>query len=71
MTFGMLFTVSALFANYYSFRPYTIKQPDGTLINCYVSGDEYFNWLHDKDGFTIIQADDGYFYYGEVSGEIA
>jgi len=57
-------------ANYYSFRPYTIKQPDGQQIDCYVSGDEYFNWLHDKDGYTIIQAQDGYYYYGEVSGDI-
>ncbi|MDD4603343.1 MAG: M6 family metalloprotease domain-containing protein [Bacteroidales bacterium] len=57
-------------AAYYSNLPYQITQPNGELINCFVSGDEYFNWLHDKDGFTIIQANDGYFYYGEISGDV-
>ena len=43
----------------YRFLPYTIKQPDGKSIACFVSGDEFFNWLHDKDGYTIIQGEDG------------
>lgn len=51
-------------------QPYQVNQPDGTVINCFVSGDEYFNWLHDANGFTIIQADDGYYYYGVQHGEI-
>jgi M6 family metalloprotease-like protein len=45
-------------------QPYQVTQPDGNVINCFVSGDEYFNWLHDADGYTIIQASDGYYYYG-------
>lgn len=53
----------------YRFLPYTIKQPDGKSIACFVSGDEFFNWLHDKDGYTIIQGDDGYYYYGVTSGD--
>ena len=72
---GLLFVVlmvNVLYAGAanFSFLPYSVKQPDGTVINCFVSGDEYFNWLHDQDGFTIIQADDGYFYYGETAGDI-
>ncbi|MEI7500672.1 MAG: M6 family metalloprotease domain-containing protein [Bacteroidota bacterium] len=54
----------------FSFLPYTVKQPDGAVINCFASGDEYFNWLHDKDGYTIIQGDDGYYYWGIISGDI-
>jgi M6 family metalloprotease-like protein len=65
----MLCAVTSLIANTYSFRPYSIKQPNGSLVDCFVSGDEYFNWIHDKDGYTIIQAEDGYFYYGETSGD--
>lgn len=34
-----------------------------------MSGDEYFNWLHDLNGYTIIQGSDGYFYWGITSGE--
>ncbi|MDD3877259.1 MAG: M6 family metalloprotease domain-containing protein [Bacteroidales bacterium] len=51
-------------AAYFSFQPHTIQQPNGEVINCFVSGDEYFNWLHDSEGYTIIQSQDGYFYYG-------
>lgn len=54
-----------IYANYFKNLPYTITQPNGEVINCFVSGDEFFNWLHDKDGYTIIQADDGYYYYAE------
>lgn len=47
----------------FRFLPHKITQPDGEIIECYVSGDEYYNWIHDKDGYTIIQAPDGYYYY--------
>jgi len=49
---------------YFSYQPYTIQQPDGETIECFVSGDEFFNFLHDAEGYTIIQSPDGYFYYG-------
>jgi M6 family metalloprotease-like protein len=32
-----------------------ITQPNGKIIDCYASGDEYYNWPHDKDNYTIIQ----------------
>ena len=51
-------------AAYFTYQPYTIQQPDGEIIECFVSGDEYFNWLHDAEGYTIIQSSDGFFYYG-------
>ena len=44
-----------------SFNPYKITQPTGEVIDCFISGDEYFNWAHDRNGFTLIQShDDGY-----------
>ena len=54
----------------FSFLPFTVTQPDGAVINCFVSGDEYFNWLHNREGYTIIQGNDGYFYWGVASGDI-
>lgn len=51
------------YASWVSRQPYQIVQPDGTAIECLVSGDEFFNWLHDEAGYTIIQAADGYYYY--------
>jgi M6 family metalloprotease-like protein len=46
--------------------PMTLNQPDGTVLHCFASGDEFFNYLHDKDGFTIIQhPQTGYYVYAE------
>ncbi|MCX6258263.1 MAG: M6 family metalloprotease domain-containing protein [Bacteroidia bacterium] len=50
------------------FVPQSIEQPDKTIIHCYASGDEYFNWLHDANGYTIIRANDGWYYYAEKLG---
>lgn len=40
-----------------------LRQPDGTELHCFASGDEFYNRLHDADGYTIVQADNGYFVY--------
>ena len=40
-----------------------LTQPDGQVINCYASGDEFYNYLHDGNGFTIVKGDNGYYYY--------
>ena len=37
-------------AAYFEKLPYIIKQPNGKTINCFVSGDEFFNWIHDEQG---------------------
>lgn len=62
--FAALLGLPKSHASYVKNHPYQVTQPDGTVINCFVSGDEYYNWLHDSEGFTIIQAADGYYYYG-------
>ena len=56
--------ISSVYAAYLRDIPITVHQPDGSVIECYATGDEYYNWLHDKDGYTIIQSQsDGYYYY--------
>jgi len=52
--------------------PQQITQPNGTVLHCYASGDEFHNWLHDSDGFTIIQDQKtGFFVYAdEVNGRL-
>lgn len=52
---SILLYSSPLLAGPISFEPQTLKQPDGTILNCFASGDEYYNWLHDTLGYTIIQ----------------
>ncbi len=51
-------------AAYLSNIPQSLRQPDGTPLHCLASGDEYFNWLHDSNGYTIVQdPDTGYYMY--------
>ena len=40
-----------------------LRQPDGTELHCFASGDEFYNRLHDAEGYTIVQADNGFFVY--------
>lgn len=43
--------------------PHTVQQPDGEILHCYVTGDEYYHWMHDADWFTIVQNTNGYYVY--------
>lgn len=59
-----------LFAAYLQFEPVNVTQPDGKILNIYASGDEFYNWLHDKDGYTIIQNSlTGYYVYALLDGD--
>ncbi len=49
--------------------PQKLTQPDGTLIYCFATGDEFYNWLHDSMGYTIVQdTQTGYYVYAVESG---
>ncbi|MBQ7985790.1 MAG: hypothetical protein IJ304_00810, partial [Clostridia bacterium] len=51
--------------------PTVVTQPDGEELNLFVSGDEYFNYLHDADGNLIIKDyDTGYYTYAEIENNI-
>jgi M6 family metalloprotease-like protein len=59
-----------LFGAYLENTPLTITQPNGIEIECFVTGDEYYNWLHDKDGYTIVQNETtGYYCYAILVGD--
>ena len=46
--------------------PLTLHQPDGSSIDCFASGDEFYVRIHDADNYTIIQHPiDGYYYYAD------
>jgi M6 family metalloprotease-like protein len=74
LVLGALLAVSSigLPAAYLTSVPVTVNQPDGQLLNLFASGDEYYNWLHDAQGFTIIQDPaNGYFVYAlKVGGRL-
>ena len=66
------FCLADVRAAYLKDIPMTVTQPDGTELQCFASGDEYFNYLHDKDGYTIIQhPQTGYYVYAaKVDGKL-
>lgn len=50
--------------------PLKFNQPDGSPIEIYASGDEFHNWLHDSDGYTIVRSEpDGWYVYALPDGE--
>jgi hypothetical protein len=69
LSFVFLFVFLTAKSAYFERLPYIITQPNGKTINCFVSGDEFFNWIHDDEGYTIIQASDGYYYYAIQDGD--
>ncbi|HRP01301.1 MAG TPA: M6 family metalloprotease domain-containing protein [Candidatus Kapabacteria bacterium] len=62
----VIITVNISFSAYLSKVPQTVNQPDGTILNCYATGDEYFNRLHDANNYTIIQNEQGWYVYADL-----
>jgi len=38
-------------------------QPNGEVLNVFITGDEFFRKLHDSEGYTIVQREDGWYCY--------
>lgn len=48
-------------------QPVTLTQPDGSEIHVFVSGDEFYNWVMDDLGYTILQhPSSGYYVYADL-----
>ncbi len=52
--------------------PQTLTQPDGTVVHLFATGDEYYNRLHDGNGFTVVRdPDTGYLVYAmKIDGRL-
>ena len=58
------------FAAPLSYVPQTVRQPDGSVLQCFASGDEFNNWLHDAAGYTILQdPKTGVYVYAVLAGD--
>ncbi len=66
---GLLGLIALLGAAPLSMTPVQVTQPDGTELNIFASGDEFHNWLHDADRYTIVQNDAGYYVYAQQDGD--
>ena len=58
-----LFFITVANAAYLKDIPIILVQPNGDTLRCYASGDEFFNYFHDEEGFTIVQNSEGYYVY--------
>lgn len=68
--FVMLLITGSINAAYITNQPHQINQPNGKTISCFMSGDEFFNWIHDEAGYSIIQGSkDAWYYYAVKKGE--
>lgn len=55
------------YAAWFNNVPQTIRQPNGIVIHCLATGDEFYNWLHDSEGYTIIQNHNtGFYSYADL-----
>lgn len=57
--------ISLLQAAWLTNQPVFLTQPDGKKLDLLASGDEYNNWLHDKQLYTVMQAENGYYVYAK------
>lgn len=58
-----------LFSSPVRFEPALRILPDGRQVQFYISGDEFFNYLHDENGFPVREGPDGYYYYQVQKGD--
>ena len=54
-------SMSILSATWFDEIPRIIRQPDGEILECFISGDQYSRRLHDINNFTIVHhKEDGF-----------
>lgn len=64
LLFTFLLSVTIAFSAYLKNVRVELKQPNGTVIQCFVTGDEFHRRLHDENNYTIVQdSATGYYVY--------
>lgn len=69
LIYAMLLFACPLFSAPLSFVPVKKSLPDGREIELFISGDEFFNYLHDAKGLPLKKGADGYYYYLVQQGD--
>jgi len=64
----LLAVSSIIYASPLKNIPVSVTQPNGDILKCLASGDEFFNYLHDASGNIIIQhPQTGYYTYAQLN----
>lgn len=70
LTFLVLIFPNFIFGAYLRNIPVKKVQPDGAGFQCFASGDEFYNWLHDENNYTIVKnPETGYYVYAIIQNE--
>ncbi|MCL2065473.1 MAG: hypothetical protein FWG98_14030 [Candidatus Cloacimonetes bacterium] len=64
-----LILTSSLYSHPVRNREIQYEQPDGTILNVFISGDEVFMLIHDEEMYTIIRDSRTRFYCWARQGE--
>jgi len=51
------------FGAYLENVPTQLVQPNGEVLNLFITGDEFYRNVHDSEGYSIVPGDDGWYYY--------
>ncbi len=52
------------------FKPLTLSQPDGSPVSLFITGDEFYRYLHDENGYPIVRDDEGWLVYVQERGVV-
>ena len=55
LLFITLLTTKAIYAGWTDSMPISLRQPDGTTIEAYLTGDEFYTWTHDVNHYNMIR----------------
>lgn len=51
--------------------PVTVVQPNGDTLHLFATGDEFYHYLHDREGYTVVQhPETGYYVYADKVNDI-
>lgn len=68
---SMVLCVNLVYAVNVEHLPHTITQPDGSVFDCFLSGDEFHMRMFDVNDYTIIQdPQSGYYVYARLEADL-
>ncbi|MDR0927749.1 MAG: InlB B-repeat-containing protein, partial [Ignavibacteria bacterium] len=65
----VVISIGSAQAAYLQNVPQTITQPNGIVVHCLATGDEYYHRVHDSSGYTIVQDTLGWYVYAIRNGD--
>lgn len=66
LTILLLATLSTFsYGVYLEKVPTRLVQPNGETLDVFITGDEFFRRVHDSEGYSIVQREDGWYVYAQ------